>query len=254
MDLILLGTGTGFPLTDRGSPSIFLRFAGKIMLFDIGPGTLRQLSRVGMDHDRIDKIFITHFHPDHTADLIHFLFATRHPPVLEKRKPFEIVAAEGFREFLNKVQKAYGKWLNMSNHMMKIRELPREKPEMIAYDTFRIVSQPVDHTPQSIAFRFEDSRGRCFVYSGDTGFCDEIIDVAKDCDLLILECAFPDKHAVAGHLTPSAAGRVATLAKAKKLLLTHFYPEVLSTDIASDCRKTYKGELVLGRDLLHIRW
>jgi ribonuclease BN (tRNA processing enzyme) len=54
------------------------------------------------------------------------------------------------------------------------------------------------------------------------------------------------------HLTPSLAGRIATLARARKLLLVHFYPEVLRSDIVSQCRKTFDGELVLGRDLLHL--
>jgi len=55
-----------------------------------------------------------------------------------------------------------------------------------------------------------------------------------------------------GHLTPSSAGRMAALAGAKRLVLTHFYPECLGTDIADQCRKTYDGKLILARDLLAI--
>ena len=90
------------------------------------------------------------------------------------------------------------------------------------------------------------------VYSGDTGFCDEIVSLADGTDLLILECSFPDDMKIEGHLTPSQAGRIASLAGVKKLLLTHFYSECLATDITTQCRKTYGGELVLARDLLHL--
>ena len=114
------------------------------------------------------------------------------------------------------------------------------------------MSQPIRHTPNSLAYRIHDRSGGSFDYSGDTSYCDEIVDVASDCDLLILECSYPEGEDVEGHLTPSQAGRIATLAGSKKLLLIHFYPEVLGTDIAMDCRKTYKGELILGRDMLHI--
>jgi ribonuclease BN (tRNA processing enzyme) len=57
---------------------------------------------------------------------------------------------------------------------------------------------------------------------------------------------------VEGHLTPSEAGRIATMARVKKLLLIHFYPEALRKDIAGECRKAYKGELILGRDMLTV--
>jgi ribonuclease BN (tRNA processing enzyme) len=96
------------------------------------------------------------------------------------------------------------------------------------------------------------SSGKSFVYSGDTGPCSEIVDLARGTDLLILECSFPDGDDLEGHLTPSQAGQIARSAGVNKLLLVHFYPEVLATDVAKQCRRTYAGELILGRDLLHL--
>jgi ribonuclease BN (tRNA processing enzyme) len=121
------------------------------------------------------------------------------------------------------------------------------------YHSFKITVMPTKHTPGSIAYRVGDTSGKSLVYSGDTGFCNELVDLAKGADLLILECSFPDGKEVEGHLTPSQAGLIASLARAKRLLLTHFYPECLATDIAAQCRKSYEGELILGNDLLHIR-
>ena len=114
------------------------------------------------------------------------------------------------------------------------------------------MSQPIKHTSNSLAYSIHGKTGESFVYSGDTSFCDEIVTLSRDCDLLILECSFPEGEGVEGHLTPAQAGRIATLAGARKLLLIHFYPGVLETDITGDCRRTYKGELILGRDMLHI--
>jgi ribonuclease BN (tRNA processing enzyme) len=70
MKIVIVGSGTGVPLPDRGSPSILLMVGGEYTLFDLGPGSLRQLLRIGVPHERIDRIFFTHFHPDHTADLV----------------------------------------------------------------------------------------------------------------------------------------------------------------------------------------
>ena len=252
MELIILGSGTGQPLADRGSPALALLLGEGLVLFDMGPGTLHQLSRIGINHDKIKHIFISHFHPDHTADLIHFLFATRHAPILEKREPFMITGPQGFKDFLKKIQKPYGKWLTVPSEIMELEEIEIQKADKRGYEAFDIVSQPVRHTGQSLAYRVVFPSGKNFVYSGDTGFCAQIVDLARGTDLLILECSFPDGDEVEGHLTPSQAGQIAHSAGVNRLLLVHFYPEVLASDIAKQCRRTYTGELIFGRDLLHL--
>ena len=257
MTLILLGTGTGMPLTDRGSPSLLLLMEGGPVLMDMGPGTLRRLASVGIPFNRVRQICITHFHPDHTADLIHFLFATRHPSILENRRPFRITGPPGFQDFLRKIQKAYGHWLDIPSEIMEIEEMDTQKAETAILGDFRLTARPVRHTLQGLAYRIDTPLGRSFVYSGDTGFCEEMVHLARNVDLLALECSFPDKKGpdekgMEGHLTPSLAGEIANRSGARRLLLVHFYPEVLATDIAGDCRKTFRGELILGRDLLHL--
>jgi len=124
-----------------------------------------------------------------------------------------------------------------------MEELDTEKPEKRNYEHFQMMSQPVMHTPASLAYRFTGRSGKGFVYSGDTGFCDEIITLAQGTDLFITECSFPDGEGKEGHLTPSLAGRIATLADVKKLLLVHFYPEVLESRLGRDCRKTFPESL-----------
>ncbi len=252
MNLLILGSGTGTPLPYRASPSLALFAGRKVVLFDIGPGTIRQLTKAGIDHDGIEHIFITHFHPDHTADLIHFLFATRNPKVLQSREPFVITGPQGLKKFLAGLQSVYGKWLDIPDELITIEELNTKGPDRRSYPDYDILSIPVKHSPGSLAYRVYGKRRESVVYSGDTEYCSEIMDLAKGCDLLILECSFPEGQTVEGHLTPSLAGQIATLAGVKKLLLVHFYPEVLETDISRDCRRSYEGELILGRDMLRI--
>lgn len=253
MELVILGSGTGIPSAQRASPGLVLSSLSKPILFDLGPGCLRQLSRIGIDYNRLGIIFITHFHPDHTADLIHFLFATRNPSTLHKREPFVVAGPKGLKDFISDLQKAYGNWLDVPPQIMKINELEITKPDTKVFGGIEVSTQPLPaHTAESLAYRVCMPSGKVFVYSGDTGYCEELVDISKGADVLILESSFPDRNPVEGHLTPSEAGRVATLGRAKKLVLVHFYPEVLATDIASECRRTFKGELVLGRDLLHL--
>jgi ribonuclease BN (tRNA processing enzyme) len=135
---------------------------------------------------------------------------------------------------------------------MTIDELDTDRVNSRDYGDYHLVSQPVSHTGASLAYRVTGPNGKSFVYSGDTGYCQAIIDLAKGADVLVLECALPEGEEVEGHLTPSLAGKIAQSAGVKKLVLVHFYPEALQTDLAGSCRKTFEGEMILGRDLLHI--
>jgi len=253
MQLILLGSGTSIPLSNRASPSMALIVDNRIILFDIGPGTVRQLTKAGLDFKAIEQIFITHFHPDHTADLIHFLFASRTPSIVKRRRPFVISGPRGIKELVHTLQAVYGDWLSLPSSVMGIEEFEVKESVQRDYDSFRVITSHTNHTPHSLAYRLESLSGKCVVYSGDTGLCDEIVKLAEGSDLLVLECAFPDEMAVEGHLTPSQAGRIASMANVKQLLLTHFYPECLETNIYEQCRKTFHGKLILGTDLLKIR-
>lgn len=252
MQVIILGSGTAIPMKDRGSPSVAVLVDRSPILFDMGPGTLGRMARLGMGPEKIESIFFTHFHPDHTADLIHFLFACKNPGLLKRRSPFLVSGPSGLLKFIKALQSAYPGWLDFPSDIMRIEELPLTENQRRNHGNALIKTAPTFHTPHSIAYRIENS-GKAVVISGDTGYCDALIGLAKGADLLILEAAFPDEDPVDGHLTPSLAGRMARLAGVKRLVLTHFYPECLKTDIAAQCRRTWAGELTLAEDLLQIR-
>ena len=135
---------------------------------------------------------------------------------------------------------------------MKIEELNTEGKDKKEFDNFNILSAPLNHSPHSIGLRIEDNSGRVIVYSGDTGYCEAIVDLARGADLLILESSFPEGEGVEGHLTPSQAGDIATRSEVKRLLLTHCYPECLRSERETQCRKTYQGDLILATDLMSL--
>jgi ribonuclease BN (tRNA processing enzyme) len=231
MQLIILGSGTSIPLSDRASPSLALIVDENPILFDMGPGALRQLTKAGLDYEKIELIFITHFHPDHTADLIHFLFASRTPSVLQRRNPFVIGGPKGLKELISRLQETYPDWLTLPSNVMKIEEFETGKNSQRDYTGFKVITSPTNHTAHSLAYRVDTLTGKSITYSGDTGFCDEIVDLAKGADLLVLECSFPDGEEMEGHLTPSQAGLIAAKANVSQLILIHFYPECLAADI-----------------------
>jgi len=252
MKITILGSGTCVPSLERSSCSVLVQINNTALLFDSGVGTMRRLLEVGVNIDKIAYIFYSHLHPDHSSEFVPFLFATKYPEAYRRRKPFTVVAAKGFADFYEKLKLAYGEWIELAPGLMNIAELDHKDRDHLDCGLFDVDSLPVNHTDKSLGYRITAPNGTSVVYSGDTDVCENLVTLAQDADVFICECALPDEMKVRGHLTPSLAGRIAAEAGAKKLVLTHFYPECDQVDIPAQCRKTYQGPLVLAKDLLEI--
>ncbi len=254
ISVTILGSGTCVPSLKRSSCSVLIETGGTNLLFDTGPGTMRRLLETNTTIFDISHIFYSHFHPDHTAELVPFLFATKYPGGNTRKGPLTIIGGSGFLKFYNDLCQAYGHWIELPPDLLNIVELDVHSPDTRKFGHALMESSPVEHNRESIAYRITDPGGISVVYSGDTEFSDNLVALAQNADLFICESAFPDDLKVKGHLTPSLAGSIATTAKVRKLVLTHLYPECDRVDIKSECRKTYSGPLVLAEDLLKIRF
>lgn len=252
MKITILGSGTCVPSLTRSACSVLIQIDKAMLLFDSGAGTMRRLLEAGVTIDKISHIFYSHLHPDHSGELVPFLFATKYPESYRRRQPFTIVAAKGFADFYEQLKSAYGHWIELAPGLLNIAELDNKVRDHLDCGLFDVDSLPMDHTEASLGFRITDPSGQSVVYSGDTDVCQNLVTLARDADVLICESALPDALKVPGHLTPSLAGRIATEAGVRKLVLTHFYPECDAVDVAGQCRKTYEGPLVLAEDLLEI--
>ena len=105
----------------------------------------------------------------------------------------------------------------------------------------------VPHTPESLAYAVAHA-GRRLVYTGDTGYDEEVGRWARGCDLLLAECSLPAAMAMDIHLTPEQCGRLAAVANARHLALTHFYPPVERTDVRAAVASEYAGPVHLAHD------
>jgi len=213
---------------------------------------MRRLLEAGIDIFDISFVFYSHFHPDHTGELVPFLFANKYPDGSRRKIPLTLVAGRGFSTFYDSLKNVYGHWIELAPGLLNIVELDNNGHDMRRFDDFNVESLPVEHNPESIAYKITSPGGISMVYSGDTDFSDNLVTLSKDADLLICESALPDELKVKGHLTPSLAGEIATRANVRKLVLTHFYPECDKVDIEKQCRNTYSGPLLLAEDLMKI--
>jgi ribonuclease BN (tRNA processing enzyme) len=250
--LIFLGSGTGVPSVDRASPAILLKLPEAKVLIDLGPGTLRQLAKVSISITEIDYILLTHLHPDHSADLAPFLFATKYPPYLNNRRPIHLLAGTDFELFYKRLKNLYGHWIALPPGLLRYISLPQDRPKEKGFPSFSLQSRPVAHTSSSLGFRITLPKRKVLVFSGDSDYSTTLVELARKADLLVLECSFPEGEKVDGHLTPSLAGRIAREAGVKQLLLTHFYPECQDQDLIGPCAREYRGKILLAGDFLTI--
>lgn len=249
MEMIVLGSGTAVPHPERGSAGYLVRGGGRTILVDAGPGTLQKLAALGISVAEPDAAAFTHLHLDHTAELAPLLFALRNPGI-GRTKTLTLLGAHGFRDFYARLRRMYGAWVEPLDYPLEIEEIDIRP---VSLGGFLLRAFPVSHTPQSVAYRVEDpTDGKAVAFSGDTDICEGLVDAARGADLAVFECSFPDGRKVEGHLTPREAGEIASRSGAKRLLLTHFYPECEGEDILGQCRKTYSGEILLAEDLLRL--
>ncbi|MBN2516135.1 MAG: MBL fold metallo-hydrolase [Deltaproteobacteria bacterium] len=250
--ITILGSGTCVPSLKRSSPSVLVRLGNDTILLDVGAGTIRRLLEAGGSIYDVSHVLFSHLHPDHTGEFVPFLFATKYPETYRRRNPFIVAGCRGLSDFYDRLTVVYGQWIQLDRGLLNLVEVDNAKEDHVHFDSFDIKTLPLDHIETSIGFRIIMADGTSIVYTGDTDFCGNAITLADDADILICESAMPDALKVPGHLTPSLAGKIASEAKVKHLVLTHFYPECDTVDVTAQCRKTYDGPLILAQDLMEI--
>jgi ribonuclease BN (tRNA processing enzyme) len=253
MTVTILGSGTCVPSLARSASSALIKTGNARILVDCGPGTMHRLLEAGCSIHDVTHLFLTHFHPDHSSELVPFLFATKYPDRHSRARALTLAAGKGFLKFFEGLKTVYGTWIDIGQQLKPVIEMGAAGVETRRMDCFHLTSVPVAHNEESIAYRVDDLKGHSLVYSGDTDYTENLVALARHADLFICESALPDSLHAKGHLTPSLAGKMAAKAGVRKLILTHFYPECDRADIAAECRRTYDGPLVLAEDLMEIK-
>ena len=246
MRVSLVGTGSLVPSARRSTPALCLQGGGGQVTLDGGTGTLRRQAELGIDFRKTDVLFFTHVHPDHTLDLLHFLFASKYTPGFRRTSPVRIVGPPGFSRFLDHLRDGVASWTDGGDAEIVVEELDEERP--IFLGPWRVTSRKLAHQVVNYGLRFTAGSGGSVVFTGDTAWCDPLVDLCRDADLLIAECSGDAAHPAEGHLTAPEAGRLAATAGVRQLALTHLYP--LSDDRARvrEAAVHYPGPILLAED------
>lgn len=278
MEITILGTSSAVPTEHRNHTAIILRAFGETMLFDCGEGTQKQLVKAKISPMKISKIFITHYHGDHILGLPGLIqsmgFRGREkdldiygPKGLHKLINaisnfgfFQINFNINIHEITDGIIIENDEYIietaklehNITNMAYSIYE--KKKPRFIREKAIELGIRPGPlfgklHNGEEVEVNGkiikpeqvlgEPRKGKKFAYSGDSRPCKQMIELAKNSDLLIHEATYENEdqeHAIANaHSTVKEAIEVAKEADVNQLVLTH-----ISTRYKED--KTMKKE------------
>lgn len=246
MEITVVGSGTVVPRVPRRQSCVMVRTDNETLVFDLGSGAVRGMLHADLDPFTIDRIFFTHFHPDHTVDVVPLLFAMNYGSNEPRTRPLYVTGPEPFEEFWSKILNVWGVWME-GDYPLEVSELPHECPAPLDLSSCHVSWAPAEHRPESITYRLEEEN-RAFVYTGDTEYSESVVELARDAHTMLVECSFPDDDPVPGHLTPSSVARIASEAGVGRVVLTHIYPAADELDLISLVSSNYGGEVLVGKD------
>ena len=218
MEVVFLGTN-GWYDTDTGNTiCILVKDYKHYILFDAGNG----IHKVD-NYCRKKKpayLFLSHFHLEHIIGL----------HILTKIKCFRelhIFGPKGTKNILGKLMNSpFTMPIAQLPFPVSLYELPRDRAKI----PFRVTSKPLLHSSLTLGYRLEIDK-KIIGYCPDTGYCKNAVELAKDADLLIAECAFRSGQVSKKwpHLNPETAARIAKEAGVNKLALVHFDANIYKT-------------------------
>lgn len=251
MEITVVGSGTVVPRPERCQSCVVARAGDETIVFDLGAGAVTGMVAAGLDPFAVDRVFFTHFHPDHTVDAANLLFAMNYGTDEPRTRPLHVAGPEPFEGFWSSVLDVWGEWMT-GGFQVQTRELPHTGAPPLELDGCVLGWAPAAHRPESIAYRLEGENG-AFVYTGDTEYAPSVVDLARGADTLLIECSAPDDAPVPGHLTPSSAARIAREAGVRRVVLTHLYPPVDDACLPEQVARGFGGEILVARDGLRLQ-
>lgn len=235
MRLTVLGGCGAWPEAGQACSGYLVEQDGFRLLLDLGYATVPRL----LEHaaaEQIDAVFVTHGHPDHCADLNPLLRARAlraDPP-----PPLAVYALPGALDAVLALDNP-----GMLDDAYVLH--PFAAGSRLDIGPFRADTRLLPHWVPNAGVRLA-AGGRVLAYTGDTGPSPEVVELARDADLLLAEATYVDEvpEDSRRYLTSALqAGRQAAQAGVGNLLLTHLWPGTDPAAARAAAGAGYRGEL-----------
>ncbi len=206
------------------------------VLLDCGNGVFSKL-RLFRDYVAVDGVVISHLHADHFLDLVPYAYALtyapRQQPVPVARWPGtdhpsrpRLIAPAGARDTFRRVVGAWGNE-DLIENAFELTEYEPDATVELGSLSMRFHEVPHFTTTFAVDFGSRNGGGR-LTYGADCSPGKELVEIAHDTDLLIVEATLPrpERTGERGHMTPSEAGEHGRLAGARRVVITHISDEL----------------------------
>lgn len=238
----VLGSGDAFASGGRLQTCFLVCAGDERVLVDCGATALVAMRRFEVAPDTIDTVFLSHLHGDHFGGVPFLLLEAQF--ISRRERPLTIAGPPGTRERLHATLEALypgssGTSWRFPLSFVELRPLERQRLGGVT-----VTAHPVEHPSGAPAYALRLAcDGRRIAYSGDTAWTEQLIEVARDSDLLIVECyAFEPK--ASHHLDFRTLSRRRAELATRRVLLTHMSAEMLSRLDGIDWETAEDGLLI----------
>lgn len=206
------------------------------MLIDFGATSLLQITRQNVSMSNVDRLLVTHFHGDHIGGIPFLLL---HLHFIEHRtEKFEILGPVGVGNVVHQLNNLLypGIEFGFEIQFTEIKPIDDSKPTVTG--PFSIEAVPVSHRPESLGYRISN-HGRSFAFSGDTRWCDSLVQLYHQVDIGILELSFLEQPKDgSSHISLTELVKNRSLLNVDRLYFNHIYDELAQQ--VSDLPKSQK--------------
>jgi ribonuclease BN (tRNA processing enzyme) len=235
VELTVLGSAGTWPPAGGATCGYLLSHEGTHIWLDAGTGTFAELQKhVGIDE--IAAIVITHGHPDHFVAVIPAFYARHYGGLAPGGLPF--YSPDGFVKLMSLLVSEGGRDVIAKAYAFTTLR----HGDAFEVGPFAITAYEMTHVGvEALGYRIE-AGGVVLAYTGDSGPCEEVIEMARDADVFLAEASYQDASTLMPfHLSARQAAEHATKAGAKRLLLTHILPTLDERVSLAEAREAFDG-------------
>jgi ribonuclease BN (tRNA processing enzyme) len=230
--------------------------AGVSVLLDCGNGVFSKLRGI-CDYVDVDAVFISHMHADHFLDLVPFSYALRYAP---RQQPVAVggwpgtdsparprlYLPAGGGELARRVVSCWGSE-DLIESAFDLHEYRVDDAVSVGPLTVRFCEVP--HYIVTFAMELA-SNGSRFTFGADCRPNEDLVQFARDTDVLLIEATLPrpERDGHRGHLTAREAGAHGRDAGARRLVVTHYSDELDPAVTRAEAADSFGGPVDLARE------
>jgi len=223
----LLGTGDAFASFGRSQSGYLIDAPGGRILMEAGPGLMPALKSNGIAPDSFDLLLISHLHGDHFGGLpfliLDYMWET------PRKKVLTIAGPPRLEERTWLLMRTMFPHFELDKIKHKLKFVVLEPGSSTRLGKFRVRAIRSPHTKPEISLSLRiDGGGKSIVFSGDSGWNDELVELSAGADLFLCECTYYESTQLNFHLNYPLLAANRGKFKVRRMVLTHLGREVLS--------------------------